>query len=173
MPVDMKQLIAQATNDLLVNKHVHKLTVKDIVDECHITRQAFYYHFADIPELLSWTLKKESNELMAGLKDQQSGEEMIKYLLMVAINVIPYVHSGMETNYRHEIEELINNQIYSCCKYIAFNNPETTRFNDEDIDFVIRYHEQAVIGYLKGWNEEDSKNVDHIAHLIYRIMSGK
>ena len=56
MAVDMKESIAQAAKVLLTEKGVKKLTVKDIVDACHITRQAFYYHFEDIPALFcsSW-----------------------------------------------------------------------------------------------------------------------
>ena len=42
MPTDMKRTIAEATQTLLVERHVKRLTVKDIVEECHITRQAFY-----------------------------------------------------------------------------------------------------------------------------------
>ena len=38
MAVDMKQMIAEATRTLLIDKHVKKLTVKDIVEQCHITR---------------------------------------------------------------------------------------------------------------------------------------
>lgn len=44
MPADMKDTIAQAAKSLLMEKGVRKLTVKDIVEECSITRQAFYYH---------------------------------------------------------------------------------------------------------------------------------
>ena len=51
MQVDVKDSIAQAAKNLVIEKGVKKLTVKDIVDECHITRQAFYYHFEDIPAL--------------------------------------------------------------------------------------------------------------------------
>ena len=54
MPIDMKGTIAQAAMTLLTEKYVKKLTVKDIVEECHITRQTFYYHFADIPEMFRW-----------------------------------------------------------------------------------------------------------------------
>lgn len=43
LPVDMKELIAEAARTLLTDHHVKKLTVKDIVEQCHITRQAFYY----------------------------------------------------------------------------------------------------------------------------------
>ena len=55
MAIDMKRVIAEAAMTLLVDKKVKKLTVKDIVEECHITRQSFYYHFEDIPNLLQWS----------------------------------------------------------------------------------------------------------------------
>ena len=42
MPTDMKRTIAEAVQVLLLDRHVKKLTVKDIVETCHITRQAFY-----------------------------------------------------------------------------------------------------------------------------------
>ena len=50
MPTDMKRAIAEAMQTLLIERHVKKLTVKDIVEQCHITRQAFYYHFEGIRE---------------------------------------------------------------------------------------------------------------------------
>ena len=50
MARDMKEVIAMAAKKLLIEKGVKKLTVKDIVEECQITRQAFYYHFEDIPD---------------------------------------------------------------------------------------------------------------------------
>ena len=37
MAADMKAQIAQATWKLLFERQVKKLTVKDIVEECHIT----------------------------------------------------------------------------------------------------------------------------------------
>lgn len=49
MAADMKQTIAQAAKILLMEKNVKKLTVKDIVEECQITRQAFYYHLRIFP----------------------------------------------------------------------------------------------------------------------------
>ena len=41
----MKEIIAEAARKLILEKKVKKLTVKDTVEECQITRQAFYYHF--------------------------------------------------------------------------------------------------------------------------------
>ena len=58
MAVDTKELIAEAVKRLLMQKKVKKLTVKDIVDECSITRQTFYYHFEEIPRLPKGTQKR-------------------------------------------------------------------------------------------------------------------
>lgn len=54
MTIGTEELIVQAVERLLMQKKVKKLTVKDIVEECGITRQTFYYHFRDIPDLLKW-----------------------------------------------------------------------------------------------------------------------
>lgn len=63
MEKDMKKQIAEASRELLFEDQVKKLTVKAIVDKCKITRQAFYYHFEDIPDLLKWILDQASSQL--------------------------------------------------------------------------------------------------------------
>ena len=64
MAVDMKESIAQAVKTLVMEKGVRRLTVKEIVEECHITRQAFYYHFEDIPGVIQWILQREAKRTM-------------------------------------------------------------------------------------------------------------
>lgn len=74
MPVDMKEIIAQAALTLLTERKARKLTVKNIVEECHITRQTFYYHFEDIPHLFCWMLEQgiqKAREEAPSLKDPE------------------------------------------------------------------------------------------------------
>ena len=59
MPIDMKAAICRSASELLTKKRTKKLTVKDIVEECGITRQTFYYHFQDKYELLVWIYYNE------------------------------------------------------------------------------------------------------------------
>lgn len=39
-------------------KSVDKITVKDLVEACHISRQTFYYHFQDIIEVIEWSVEQ-------------------------------------------------------------------------------------------------------------------
>lgn len=64
MALDMKKSIASAARTLLLEKRVKKLTVTEIVKECEITRQAFYYHFSDIPDLLQWIVEQEMEQVL-------------------------------------------------------------------------------------------------------------
>ena len=74
----MKQTIAQAAKILLMEKNVKKLTVKDIVEECQITRQAFYYHFEDIPDLFRWMLERDTERTMLEAQSLKSGEQRLR-----------------------------------------------------------------------------------------------
>ena len=52
MAIDMKRTIAEMLIKLLEHKPVDKITVKELVDACGISRQTFYYHFQDIMEVI-------------------------------------------------------------------------------------------------------------------------
>lgn len=92
MPVDMKETIAEAARKLLMEKNRKKLTVKDIVEECNITRQAFYYHFEDIPELFRWIMERDTIKLLKGSQAFDDPEQRIRYFFLEAINVLPYIN---------------------------------------------------------------------------------
>ena len=72
MAEDMRETIANAAKTLLFDKKVRKLTVKDIVEECHITRQTFYYHFEDIPDLMAWSLRRNFDRVIAQCQAQKT-----------------------------------------------------------------------------------------------------
>ena len=82
MPVDMKEAIAEAARTLLMEKNKKKLTVKDIVDECQITRQAFYYHFEDIPELFRWIMELDTERLLKDSQSLDDLEQRIRYFFL-------------------------------------------------------------------------------------------
>ena len=52
MPTFTKNAIRETFIELLKKKFIDKITVKDIVEECGINRNTFYYYYADIYELM-------------------------------------------------------------------------------------------------------------------------
>lgn len=172
MAVDMKETIAEAARRLLLDKKVKKLTVKDIVEECSITRQAFYYHFADIPELFQWVLERGTEQLLRDSRARENPEEGLRYFFLLAINTAPYVKRSMQTNYGEEIERLLMRQIDQLFEQIAKDSGLYRNCDPDELKIITRYQSQAIIGLLREWSEEDTKKLDQIVHTVYLLMTG-
>lgn len=173
MALDMKEIIAEATKTLLLDKKVKKLTVKDIVEECNITRQSFYYHFEDIPHLLQWIMERGFNQMKKEVPVPDDPEEGLRYLFLLAIHIKPYLKKVMQTNYREEISSLFKKQIYKIFENVVEEKNLYRQFSRSELDLVLRFYSYAVLGLIQNWTEEDTKNIDEIVHMVYLFGQGK
>jgi probable dihydroxyacetone kinase regulator len=55
----MKNVIATTFFAMVQERGFDKITVKDLVETCHISRQTFYYHFRDKYDLVNWIFDTE------------------------------------------------------------------------------------------------------------------
>ena len=171
MAVDMKDAIAQAAKELVMEKGVKKLTVKDLVEQCHITRQAFYYHFEDIPALFRWMIERDTRRNMQQAQSLESWEARLRYLFVMAINVLPYIKKGMASSYREEIEQFMDQYLQRLFEQICDEEclyQDCTRFEST---LILRYHSQAILGLLRTWTEADTKNLDQLVHVVFRLVT--
>lgn len=170
MEADIRQTMADAALKLLMEDKVRKLTVKDIVEECHITRQSFYYHFENIPALLMWQIEKNLRSMMNDSSFNKDRKEALKYFLLVALNAKPVVDRTMNSPYGQELERLLKELIYS----IASESAEAEGLSPEDdremFRLILRYHYNAVTGILREWSSEDSSRLDEIVHGMYILF---
>lgn len=171
MAIDMKKKIAEATRTLLVEKKVKKLTVKDIVEECQITRQSFYYHFEDIPSLLHWILEQGMEQIMREARSQQEPEAALRYFFLMSINAAPYIKKTIESNYGDEFRRLLKQQIYRMLEQTAEEEHLYRNCSQFQLKLILRYHCQAITGLLQDWTEEDTENLDWIVHEVYLLMT--
>lgn len=173
MAVDMKELIADAAKKLLFQKHIRKLTVKDIVEECHITRQAFYYHFEDIPDLLRWSLERQSQKILEECLALEDTEDALCYFFRVAVSARPYVEQGLHSNYGEELEQMLTQLITSFFERVMEQKHLFEHYSHGDRKLIMRYHTGAIMGILRKWTEEDTQNLEQIVHLVRRLVNGE
>ena len=164
MAADMKEKILEASRKLLFEQKKRKLTVTDIVEECQITRQAFYYHFEDIPDMLKWGLERDADKIWKQCIAQGNPEDALRYFFLIAINLRPYLVQGMKTNYSDALERILMEELHKIVKQVAEHL--------ELYQQMIRYHSHAVVGLLLEWTDEDTKNIDHIVHMVCWTLFG-
>ena len=170
MAADMKMAIAEAAMRLLRDKQTKRLTVKDIVEECHITRQAFYYHFADIPELFQWMLERGTERLLRECRIREDPEGALRYFFLLGINAGPQIRKGFRTSYGHEIGQLMDQYVY---RFLEQFTEEAGLYQNCSVfqrKLALRYHSGGILGIFKGWSEEDTRNLSQIVHETYLFM---
>lgn len=173
MPVNMKEMIADAARTLMLDKNVKRLTVKNIVEECHITRQSFYYHFEDIPDLLQWMMQQGAERLKTEAKNQGGDEAALRLLFLVAINAKPYIKKMMQSNYGDEIARLMRQQLRQMFEEIIENEGIYQNLGEDELKLVMRYHCNAIMGIIGEWTDEDTQKLDQIVREVYLLLTGK
>ena len=171
MPIDTKEAIAEAAVRLLTEKNVKKLTVKDIVEECRITRQAFYYHFEDIPELFRWVMEKQMEKLLSETMPDNDPQQTLREFFLMAIKASPYIKRGMQSNYRDELEQIITRYAYRLFGHVIERKNLYRGRTRSEVKLILRYHSQAIMGILREWTDEDTENLDEIVCLVYLLMT--
>ena len=69
-----KQAMAMALKQLMTQKSMEKISIREIMEGCGMKRQNFYYHFDDIYDLLRWMFREEAVSLL----DSRGGAQFWK-----------------------------------------------------------------------------------------------
>jgi len=77
MAKQTQKFIMSTFMQLLEGESLDKITVRDIVEECEINRNTFYYHYSDIYDLLDDVFRVETEKFMSEDVDENTtfGEE--------------------------------------------------------------------------------------------------
>lgn len=79
---DTKRRLAMALKELIQEKPLKKITIQDIVERSHMTRQSFYYHFQDIYEVLELICQYDLVDRIA-FKEEESFGEWLEHLVIL------------------------------------------------------------------------------------------
>lgn len=111
-----KQALTTALKKAMEKKPLSKVTVSELIKECNINRNTFYYHFANIYDLLKWMLEQEAIEVVKKIDLLVNIEEAIRFVM----------------DYVEENKHIIN------CAYDSMGSEEMKRFFYSDIIGVTR-----------------------------------
>ncbi len=64
-----EKALAASLKRLMNDAPLARISVRDIVEDCGVNRQTFYYHFKDKYELVNWSYRTEAVESIADARD--------------------------------------------------------------------------------------------------------
>lgn len=83
---DTKRKMAQALKELMAEKPLKRITIQDIVERSHMTRQSFYCHFQDIYEVLELICRYDLVDQIAYREEESFSHWMERLMEIVETN---------------------------------------------------------------------------------------
>ena len=177
MPPFAKREIKNSFIKLLTERPISQITVKDIVEDCGVNRNSFYYHFQDIPDLICYMMEQGSKELLENCLAQPTLEDKIRYLLSVALNARPLIQRTIPSSYQSELEPLLLEQFYSFFDQLTNESASSSLVSDSltasQRKLLLRYHSLAFLGLVRTWSKDDSAHMDEIVHDLAQFFTHK
>lgn len=148
MSLTTKRALAESLKSMLIKRTLDKITVKDIVDDCNLNRQTFYYHFHDTHDLLEWLYLDETKDIMDKLYEKKYNV-LLDYILDNKSLILNTYHSLGQDYAENKLKELIKPVIHGIVKNLSANSSE------EDINFISDLYSYSLIGLVIDWLHTD------------------
>ena len=148
MPADMKNIIGEAFVKMVARKGIDKITVKSLIEECHISRQTFYYHFQDIMDVLEWCVRQETNTLV---KESLKAEDLQTALqIFISFNTehFSWFQKLMDSHRRAQIETLLVDAVKTYMIEMSRHSHSDLYVNYEDMDVLLQFNACGLVGVL-------------------------
>lgn len=134
-----------------------KITIKDIVEDCGINRNTFYYHFEDIPSLVRVILNAEAEKAFAGQETMVSWEEGFIAAARFALENKKLVYHLYNSVRREEVERYLNDiageVMRRYVEMIAADLPS----EEKDRRLIVSFYKAALVGMIVDWLGEGMK----------------
>lgn len=146
-----KRAIQAAFMEILNEKPLGKITVKDVADRCGINRNTFYYHYQDVPALLEEICANEVTRLISEYPTIRSIEECIEATMNTAIeHKRAIMHIYQSDNRGTYVASLWRMCEYTVTTYIDAVIPKGV-LSESDREIFIRYHKCECFGMIIDW----------------------
>lgn len=168
-----KKALAAAMKQLMENVPLSKISIQDIVNNCGLNRQTFYYHFKDKFDLVNWVYYNEAIESIADCSNYQHWSLGIQRILLYLMKNKAFYINALNTpgqngfdRYLFEVTHALNlkviNEVAADMNVSAF-----------DKNFIADFYTFAFVGITVQWIKKEMKeSPEAISERIKDIVEG-
>nr|WP_312216384.1 TetR-like C-terminal domain-containing protein [Clostridioides sp.] len=167
-----KRALAASLKKLLSEKPLDKITVIDIVEDCEVNRQTFYYHYKDIYDLVERIYTSEASKALNGKKTYDTWQQGILQIFNYVIENKDFVRNTYHSISREHLERFLYNETYNLLIGVIEEKAAGMSVRDDDKFFIANFYKYAFVGLMLEWigggmNEDPSAIIERLSILIH------
>jgi probable dihydroxyacetone kinase regulator len=175
--INMSQItkiaLANSLKKFLNHNTLDKITVKDIVEDCGVNRQTFYYHFQDIYDLVEWIFITEGMKALDGKNTSDSWQEGFLQVFNYVQENKPLVVNTFHSIGRDHLERFLYNEVYKMLIGVVNEQAEGLKVSEENKTFIADFYKYAFVGIMMDWIRNGMKeDPEDISDNINKLITG-
>lgn len=149
MSAAAREAIKASFRKLLEERPLREITVKDIVRDCGVNRNSFYYHFKGIPELLEEIVMDCFGRMIAAQGPSPSLAACLDAAAGFALEHRQAVQHINQSAHR----ELFEQCLLDVCRRAVLNYVGTAfqALSPEDREVLVRFYQCELFGQIMAW----------------------
>ena len=159
---------------LMREKSIREITVKELVDAVDINRSTFYLHYCDIPGLLAEAENEMMEEMQRAIREHpiDPGKDTVYYFIQDLFHVLDenrQIASALvgphgDIGFVHKLEQLLEEKSRESLAALV---PEKTG----EMKYFYSYCLNGCLGFVKTWLETGEKETpEYAAEMAYRMV---
>ncbi len=169
MPSELtKQSIRTSLMKLLNERPLDKITVKDVVEDCGVNRNTFYYHFQDIYALVEDIFEREAEQVLSRNMKHFNWLEGLSQSLQFALENKKAIYHIYNSVNREQLERYLLRITDDIMEQVVRYEAEGLKVEDTDVHYIALFYKHAVVGLVLEWVQRGMKD-DH--EMMIRRMS--
>ena len=173
MSIDMKLVIAAAFAEMAKKKSVDKITVKDLVEYCGISRQTFYYHFQDMLEVMEWSIRELLQKALQNSFQAATQREAIGAFIGVVMEYGDVLLRLLSSQRRTQLEKIFIETMSVCISQSMAKFMPNLTVKQSDMALMLQFYACGMAGVLLSVCQDPNVDPQKLAKQLDEILSGK
>ncbi len=143
---------------LLNEKPMNQITVKDVVEDCGINRNSFYYHFRDLPSLIEQMVLEQAENLIEDYPSINTLEDCLDAAISFAMNN----RKAAMHIYNSVSRDIYEQYLWRVCEHTVTTYIDhvlgSYKISEFDREVIINFYKCACFGQILDWQRGGMKS---------------
>ncbi len=154
---EVKVLLAESFKELVLEKPVEKITIKEITDRAGVIRVTFYNHFQDKYELLEWICREELVSPTKILLQNNMPREAVTFIFTALLKNKGFYSHVAHTTGQNSFESILRDLISETITEYFISNKlqKPNKYGWLTSKWIADYYSQSFTFVLMSWISKD------------------
>ena len=151
MSTATKQALESSLKRMLLKKPLDKITIRDITEDCGISRMTFYYHFKDIYDLVEWVCVEDAAQALQGKKTSSTWSEGLLQIFEAVLENKPFILNAYRCISRDQMENFLFALTYDLIRGVVEEQSQGINISEADKAFIAEFYKYSFVGIMLDW----------------------